>query len=199
MTGGNVRAGLEGHILFLITWWPHRHDVFPQESKQESEGVSHWVSALWTHPITPIFPILSILYYLFDDSVLLLWWFPSFHFPSSFSPRLQLVRCWNSWIGPLCHHFWLSLSLSLTCVHLHAPETSLTLLLGLTLKFKFWYFHFKIHTALSCVSSILVLYNLSEYSNYFFKKDFLRTVLALQKSWEDSFKFPYICTQVSNY
>lgn len=31
-------------------------------------------------------------------------------------------------------------------------------------------------------ASILVLYNLSEYSNYFFKKHFLRTVLALQKS-----------------
>lgn len=31
-------------------------------------------------------------------------------------------------------------------------------------------------------ASILVLYNLSEYGNFFFKKDFLRTVLALQKS-----------------
>ena len=34
-------------------------------------------------------------------------------------------------------------------------------------------------------ASILVLYNLSEYGNFFLKKDFLRTVLALQKSWED--------------
>lgn len=84
---------------------------------------SHWVSAIWTHPITPVFSILSILYYLFDDSILLLWRFPSFHFPPSFSPRFQLVRCWNSWIGPLCRHF----SLSLTCVHSRAPETSLTL------------------------------------------------------------------------
>ena len=85
----------------IFCFWSHDGHTgmmcFPKKVNRNLKE-SHWVSALWTHPITPVFLIFSILYYLFDDSVLLLWWFPSFHFPPSFSSRFQLVRCWNSCI-----------------------------------------------------------------------------------------------------
>lgn len=105
------------HILFLISRWLHTCVVFPPRRKTE----------ISRNPIGFLLfgPSLSFQSVQFSPSCIISLMISFFPFSPFCLPRLQLVRCWNSWIGPLCC-FCLCLPFSpfcvCTCMHQHARE-----------------------------------------------------------------------------
>lgn len=91
--GEHKRLGWEGHVLFLIHWL-HRCVLFPPRKKTRIPvGTCSVDPFCHSNLSNSLHPVLMIPHFFFLIN--------SF---SPFSPfflrRLQLVRCWNSWIGP---------------------------------------------------------------------------------------------------
>lgn len=136
VTGGSMR-GWSGITFCFWSATGYTHVLFPPRRKTE----------ISRKPIGFLLfgPSLSFQSLQFSPSCIISLMISFFPFSPFCLPRLQLVRCWNSWIGPLCC-FCLCLSFSplcvCTCMHQHAREILNFSFQDLMLKFFGFFWHF---------------------------------------------------------